>query len=357
MTFENNIALQTTSDHNIEIVNVSIGHPDKGQVLIHVRATGICGSDIHFWKTGAIGELKVLGNCTLGHEAAGDIVGVGEGVRDVQVGDRVAIEPGIPCGNCFLCTGGNYNLCKDVQFIGVYPYHGSMQKYLIHDAKFIHKLPDKLSYEEGALAEPVSVAYHGIQRAELELGSGVFIAGAGPIGLAALLLASSLGACPIVISDVNASRLEFAKRLVPSVKTYQINPKIKDTENAAEIRKCFGKDEIDAPAFTLECTGIESSIITGAYVTRRSGTLTLIGVGKDTINNFPFMHLSLAEIDVKFINRYHDSWPIVIKLMDQGIIDVRPLITHRFSLSESITAMNVASDPSVHSIKVIIEDN
>ena len=128
MTFTNP-SLQVTKNHTLELNETAVNRPQPGQVLLHVRATGICGSDIHFWKTGAIGELKVLGNCTLGHEAAGEVIEVGENVTNVAAGDRVAIEPGVPCGNCFLCSQGDYNLCEQVQFIGVYPYHGSMQRF------------------------------------------------------------------------------------------------------------------------------------------------------------------------------------------------------------------------------------
>lgn len=354
--FCENISLQVTKDHRIELKQSQFQSPAKGEVLVNVRATGICGSDIHFWKTGAIGDLKVEGNCVLGHEAAGEVLEVGEGVENVKPGDRVSLEPGVPCGKCFLCSQGDYNLCEDVKFIGVYPHHGSMQKYLTHDARFVHKLPENMSYAQGALVEPVSVAYHGIERAQLKLGEGVLISGAGPIGLVALALAKASGCTPLCITDLSAERLEFAKSLVPEVKTFQIDLKSSPRETAKGIRKLFGADEVSAPHVTLECTGVESSIVTGAFVTRRSGTLMVIGVGRDTINNFPFMHLSLAEIDVKFINRYHDSWPAVIRLISNGVINVDLLISHRFPLEQAVEAMSLSSDPTRPSIKVLVED-
>lgn len=351
-----NLSLQVTKDHRIEIRQSLINKPSKGEVLINVKATGICGSDIHFWKKGCIGDLKVLGNCVLGHEAAGIILEVGEEVDNLKVGDRVSIEPGVPCGICFLCTQGDYNLCEDVKFIGVYPNHGSMQKYLTHDARFVYKLPENMSYAQGALVEPISVAYHGIERSKLKLGEGVLISGAGPIGLVSLLLAKASGSNPLCMTDLSSQRLEFAKSLVPEVKTYKVDIKTSPQENAKKIRKLFGTEESQGPHVTLECTGVESSIISCAYVTRRSGTLMIIGVGSDTINNFPFMRLSLAEIDVKFINRYHDSWPAVIRLISEGVIDVDLLITHRFPMEKAVDALTLSSDPRRGSIKVIIED-
>jgi hypothetical protein len=139
LTSSSNPSLQVTADHTIKLVPAPVYKPGYGEALVHVRATGVCGSDIHFWKTGAIGSLKVEGDCILGHEGAGVVLECGEGVSDLQPGDRVAIEPGVPCGSCFLCVAGRYNLCEDVNFAGVYPYHGTLQRYKVHPARWLHK--------------------------------------------------------------------------------------------------------------------------------------------------------------------------------------------------------------------------
>ncbi|CDK29234.1 unnamed protein product [Kuraishia capsulata CBS 1993] len=353
---DKNPSLQVTADHRIEVVEAPIEKPGSGKVLVHIKTTGICGSDIHFWKSGNIGELKVLGNCILGHEAAGEVVEVGADVTKLKVGDRVAVEPQLPCGKCFLCMQGDYNLCQDVEFSSVYPYDGTMQRYKVHDERFLHKLPDSMTYAQGALVEPVSVAYHGVERSSVTLGKPAMVAGAGPIGLCTLALAKAMGATPLLITDISAKRLEFAKKFVPEVLTYQIDTTKTNQENAVAIRKIFGDSEYVQPPSVLECTGVESSINTAAYVVRRSGVLTVIGVGRGDINNFPFMHLSLAEIDVKFINRYHDSWPACINLIANKVINVDSLVTHRFPLEDADKAMATSSDPSNGNIKVVIED-
>lgn len=206
------------------------------------------------------------------------------------------MEPGVPCEECFLCNEGRYNLCEDVRFAGVYPYHGSIQRYKVHPAKWLHKLPDNVSYAEGALLEPLSVVMHGIKTAGLTLGRGVVVCGAGPIGLIALAAARASGAHPIVVTDLEPRRLAFAKEFVPSCMTYQVD-RTKDAEgNAAAIRALFGDSEYVAPEVVLECTGVESSVCTAAYTARRGGTVMVIGVGKSIMNNLPFMHLSLAEV-------------------------------------------------------------
>jgi Zn-dependent alcohol dehydrogenase len=220
-------------------------------------------------------------------------------MTDQHPGDRVAIEPGVPCGSCFLCMDGRYNLCEDVQFAGVYPYHGTLQRYKTHPAKWCHKLPSTVSFSEGALLEPLSVVMHGIQSAGLSLGRGAVICGAGPIGLIALKAARASGVHPLVITDLDEGRLEFAKKFVPQSKTYRVDRGLDAEGNARKIRELFhfaSVGEYGAPETVLECTGVESSVVTACYTARRGGTVMVIGVGREIMNNLPFMHLSLAEV-------------------------------------------------------------
>ncbi|KAH6724801.1 putative alcohol dehydrogenase [Leptodontidium sp. MPI-SDFR-AT-0119] len=352
-----NPSLQVTADHKIKLVSAPRLKPGVGEVLLHIKVTGICGSDIHFWKTGAIGSLTVDGDCILGHEAAGIVLEVGEGVSNFSKGDRVAVEPGVPCGTCFLCMKGRYNLCDDVKFSGVYPYHGSLQRFKVHPARWIHKIPDTMTLSQGALLEPLSVVMHGISRSHLSLGRGVVVCGAGPIGLIALAAARASGAHPIVITDLEPSRLAFAKEFVPCCQTYQVRRDIDAQENAKAIRSLFGEMEYEAPETILECTGVESSVVTAAYTVRKGGDLTVIGVGKAIMNNLPFMHISLAEINLKFINRYADTWPAGISALSGGVLNLDKLITHTFPLERAIDAMKLCSDVSKGSIKIHVIDD
>ncbi|PTB38815.1 uncharacterized protein TrAFT101_006844 [Trichoderma asperellum] len=365
-----NPSLQATADHRLKLVEAPVPEPGRGEVLLHVKATGICGSDVHFWKSGRIGSLVFEGDCILGHEAAGVVLKCGEGVTNVKPGDRVAIEPGVPCGDCFLCLEGRYNLCEDVKFSGVYPHAGTIQRYKVHDAKWLHKLPSNLSFAEGALLEPLSVVLHGIRTAGLNLGCGTVICGAGPIGLIALAAARASGAHPIVITDIEPKRLQFAQEFVPSCRTYRVDPSLDAAENGRRIRRLFrnvdndttqnlGQDldqEYYAPRTVLECTGVESSVCTAAYTVRRGGTVCIIGVGKSIMNNLPFMHISLAEIKLKFINRYRDTWPAGIACLGGGILDLKPLVTHVYPLEGAIDALHFAADPKNGSIKIQIVD-
>ncbi|PSR85781.1 canditate alcohol dehydrogenase [Coniella lustricola] len=352
-----NPSLQVTADHRLKSLEAPVYSPSKGEVLLHVKTTGICGSDVHFWKTGRIGSLVVEGDCILGHEAAGVVIRCGEGVTNLQPGDRVAVEPGVPCERCFLCSMGKYNLCEKVQFAGVYPYHGSLQRFMVHPAKWLHKIPETMSFAEGALLEPLGVVLQALRVAGLTLGRGAVICGAGPIGLTALLASRASGAYPLVVTDLEPKRLEYAKQLVPSCQTYQVDASLDAQGNAAGIRKLFGQDdEYLAPPCVIECTGVEPSVCTAAFTVRRGGKVVVVGVGKDTMNNLPFMHLSLAEISLQFINRYTDTWPAGIACMSGGIIDLTKLVTHVFPLEKALDGLTFSSDPRNGSIKVHIVD-
>ncbi|KIY74255.1 GroES-like protein [Cylindrobasidium torrendii FP15055 ss-10] len=349
-TAEDNLAAFYNPQHEIHLVKKPKPSPGPGQVLVHVRATGICGSDVHFWRHGAIGSMIVNSECGSGHESAGEIIEVGEGVNDWAVGDRVALEVGIPCSqpSCEPCRTGRYNGCPDVVFFSTPPYHGTLTRWHVHPAQWLHRLPENVSFEEGALCEPLAVALAGIDRANLRLGDPVLICGAGPIGLVSLLAARAAGAEPIVITDIFESRLAFAKTLVPGVRTVQIERGLGPTEQAEKIKAAAGMDI----KLTLECTGVESSIATAS---KFGGQVFVIGVGKSE-QNFPFMHLSANEIDLKFQYRYADQYPKAIRLVAGGLVNLKPLVTHRFKLEDAVSAFHVAADPAQGAIKVQIQD-
>lgn len=259
-----NVAVYTNSQHELYLRRSTPPSPGPGQCLVHVRATGICGSDVHFWKKGGIGDMVVTGENGLGHESAGVVVATGEGVTRLRVGDRVAIECGIPCmkATCFYCRNGRYNACPDVVFFSTPPHHGTLARYHVHPEEWLHKIPDEMTFEEGSLLEPLSVALAGIERSELRLGDPLVICGAGPIGITTLLAAAAAGANPIAITDINNSRLGFAKKLVPRVKTVTVLPGSSPVDSASIVKEALGQEA----KVVIECTGIESSVATGIYV-------------------------------------------------------------------------------------------
>ncbi|EXJ95471.1 hypothetical protein A1O1_00593 [Capronia coronata CBS 617.96] len=367
-----NPSLYVTPQHTIELRETSIPKPSASQVLIHVRATGICGSDLHLWHRGAIGPLIVDHAHSLGHESAGVVLETGSAVKHLKPGDRVAIEPQVPCHTCFLCTAGKYNLCESVSFLGV-GNEGSIRRFMTHEAQYCHKIPDTMTFAQGSLLEPLSVVLHAIRQCEgsVSIGKPALICGAGPIGLIALAAARASGAWPLVITDVEESRLDFARTFVLGVQTYQVLPTKTPLQCAEEIRLLFGcagsrnvetgipdANEYNAPTTVFECTGIEPSVITAAYACRRAGVVMVVGVGRSIMNNLPFMHLSLAEIQLKFINRYSDTWPAGINALANGqVLNLDSLVTHTFPLEQATEAMALCADRSKGSIKVQIVDD
>lgn len=285
----------------------------------------------------------------LGHESAGVIIAVHPTVEDLKIGDRVAVEPNVICGECEPCLTGRYNGCEKVEFLSTPPVAGLLRRYVNHPAKWCHKIGD-MSFEDGAMLEPLSVSLACMQRSGVQLGDPVLICGAGPIGLITLLCARAAGAEPIVITDIDEGRLKFAKDLVPSVTTFKVE-RVSPEESAKAIVSAFGGIE---PAHALECTGVESSISAAIWAVKFGGKVFVIGVGKNEMN-IPFMRLSTREVDLQFQYRYCNTWPRAIRLVQAGLIDMKKLATHRYALEDAVEAFETAADAKTGAIKVLIK--
>jgi L-iditol 2-dehydrogenase len=294
--------------------------------------------------------MVVKADHILGHESAGQIIAVHPSVTSLKAGDRVAVEPGKPCFACEPCLTGRYNGCVDMKFLSTPPYPGLLRRYVPHPAVWCHKLPDNLTYEDGAMLEPLSVALAGIQRAGLALGDPVLICGAGPIGLVTAICARAAGCEPIVITDIDQGRLEFAKSVIAGVHPVQVQLGDSAEQTGKKIVEAMGGIE---PQTALECSGVESSIAAAAHAVKFGGTVFVIGVGKDEIK-IPFMTFSTREIDLKFQYRYSNTWPRAIRLLSSGLVDLRKLITHRYNLENAVDAFKTAADPKSGAIKVQI---
>lgn len=249
----------------------------------------------------------------------------------------------------------------------MYPYQGTVQRYKVHAASHVHLLPKSMSFATAALLEPISVALHALRTSPITVGTPVAVFGAGPIGLFTMAVARASGAHPIVITDIDQTRLQFAKQFEPNCMTYQVQPGLSALENGTGIRKMFARQdqiqtaaapvEYDMPALVLECTGIESSIATAAHTVRRGGCINVVGVSsKSEINNVPFMAMSFAEIKLLFINRYFDTWPAAIRAVEGKLLDpekLEAMVTHTFELEKAIDAMELVGSQSKRSETVV----
>jgi len=335
---------------DIRLEQTPVPEPAEGQVLLKMDSVGICGSDVHYWTHGAIGDFIVKAPMILGHEAAGIVAKVGSNVKHLQVGDKVAIEPGVPCRMCNFCKTGVYNLCLDMQFCATPPVHGNLSRYYVHAADFCYKLPDNMSLEEGALMEPLAVGVHACRRAGVNLGKRVLICGAGPIGLVNLLTAKVMGATEVIVTDIMDNRLEVAKSM-GATHTYKATREKTPEQMADDIEALFGGNK---PDVTIECSGVEASVRFGIFATKSGGVMVLVGLGKPEIT-IPIVNAAVREVDIRGIFRYANCYPAAIAMVASGKVDVKPLITHRFQLEDTIAAFETAKTGAGGAIKVMIK--
>jgi len=335
---------------DIRLEQKDVPEPGPEQVLLKMDSVGICGSDVHYWTHGAIGDFIVRAPMVLGHEAAGIVEKCGSNVTSLQVGDKVAIEPGVPCRLCNFCKTGVYNLCPDMQFCATPPVHGNLARYYVHAADFCYKLPPSVSLEEGALMEPLAVGVHACRRAGVSLGKRVLICGAGPIGLVNLLTAQAMGASDVVITDIMENRLEVARNM-GATHVYKVGTGKTAEQMSAEVESLLGGNK---PDITIECSGVEASIRFGIFSTKSGGCLVLVGLGKPEVT-MPIVNAAVREVDIRGIFRYANCYPTAIAMVATGKLDVKPLITHRFQLEETLQAFETAKTGAGGAIKVMIK--
>ncbi|KAL0111517.1 hypothetical protein PUN28_013015 [Cardiocondyla obscurior] len=309
---------------------------------------GICGSDVHYLVEGRIGPFIVKKPMIIGHEAAGTVVKLGKNVKNLKIGDRVAIEPGVPCRMCIYCKEGNYNLCKDIVFCATPPVHGNLRRFYKHAADFCFKLPDHVSLEEGALLEPLSVGVHTCKRANVGIDSDVLILGAGPIGLVTLLVAKAMGANKIIITDIMENRLRVAKKLGAD-DTYLIQKNRSEEDTVADIHALFDGE----PNRAIDACGAQSTIRLAILATKPGGVAVIVGMGSSEVQ-IPLMTALTREIDIRGIFRYVNDYQDALNLVASGKVDVKPLITHNYQMEETKQAFETSRTGAGGAIKVMI---
>lgn len=261
-------------------------------------------------------------------------------------GDRVAVEPILCCKQCANCKKGRYNLCSDAKITGFPPTHGSLCRYFVHSAVSCYKLPDHVSTEEGALLEPLSVGIHACRRAGVKLGSKVLICGAGPLGLLTMLAVKASGASKVCITDLDDRRLNMAKQLGVD---FALKVNFKEPKEIAElVEQYFG----DKAEITIECSGAPSCARTAIYATRSGGSVALVGCGPSDIT-LPILDAAVREINIHGVMAYANCFSTALDMVASGQVDVKPIITHIFTLEETMKAFRAAI--TGEGIKIIIK--
>jgi len=321
------------------------------QVLLRMEVVGICGSDVHYLRRGRIGEFIVEKPMVIGHEASGTVVKCGCKVGNLKPGDRVAIEPGEGCRICDFCKEGKYNLCPEMKFCATPPVDGNLTRFYPHAADFCYKLPDHVSNEEGALLEPLSVGVHACKRANLQFGETCVIFGAGTIGLVTLLTCKAFGAKQVLITDVVEHRLALAKKLGAD-HTLQVNPNDSDDCMTKKITDLLGGQANKS----FDACGAGNSIRVAIKVTKAGGCVLIIGMGESEVT-LPLTNALVREVDIRGIFRYCNDYPTALELVASGKVNVKPLVTHHFTMEETEKAFEAAQDPKEKPIKVLIHAN
>lgn len=306
--------------------------PDDVKIAIHT--VGVCGSDVHYYTHGAIGSFVVREPMVLGHEAAGTIVEVGEKVRNLKVGDRVCMEPGVPNLASRASKLGIYNVDPDVRFWATPPVHGVLTPEVVHPAAFTYKLPDTVSFAEGAMVEPFAVGIQAATRARITPGDVAAVIGCGPIGIMTALAALAGGCSQVFVSDLSAPKLEIAGQY-PGIVPVDIT-KRPLADVLAEATEGWGADVV------FEASGSPKAFQGMFDLVRPGGAVVLVGLPVEPIT-FDVPAAIVKEARIETVFRYANNFDRAVNLIASGKVDLKPLITETFDFKDSIAAFDRAA--------------
>lgn len=336
---------------------------DPYDVIVNIAQTGICGSDVHYWQRGRIGDFILSSPIVLGHESSGVVVEVGKAVEHLSPGDRVAIEPGVPCRHCDYCRSGSYNLCADMVFAATPPHHGTLSRFYKTAGDYCYKLPEHLNLEDGALCEPVAVAVQICKVGDVRAGQKVVVFGCGPIGLLVQNVAKSYGASVVIGIDISKKRLAMAEEVLRVADGTFLAPMCKETDPdaqgewaakvAGDIKSLFNLGE--GPDVVIDASGAPSSIQTGVHLCKKGGTYVQAGMGRENII-FPITTVCIRDLTVRGSIRYTSGvYPRAVELVARGKVVPSRLITHRFKFDEAEKAFETVKAGGEDTMKVMIE--
>ncbi|MER9443685.1 NAD(P)-dependent alcohol dehydrogenase [Mesorhizobium sp. M0340] len=340
-------ALVLERQHELKLRDIDLPQTvGPGEVRIKIHTVGICGSDVHYYTHGRIGPFVVEAPMVLGHEAAGTVVESGEGVEHLKVGDRVCMEPGIPDPNSRASRLGLYNIDPAVRFWATPPIHGVLTPYVVHPANYTFKLPDNVSFAEGAMVEPFAVGMQAAAKAKIAPGDTAVVIGAGPIGTMVAIAALAGGCARAIVADLAQPKLDIAggyQGVIP------IN--VRDKNLAAEVKRLtdgWGADVV------FECSGSSKAWETLLDLPRPGGTLVVVGLPVAPVA-FDIATASTKEIRIETVFRYAHQYDRAIALMGSGRVDLKPLISATFPFEDSITAFDRAVEARPADVKLQIQ--
>lgn len=328
-------------------VERDIPKPADNEVLVKLEYVGICGSDMHYYEHGAIGDYIVKPPFVLGHEPGGTVVEVGKSVTHLNVGDRVALEPGKTCGHCEFCKTGRYNLCPDVIFFATPPVDGVFQEYVAHEADLCFKLPDNVSTLEGALIEPLAVGFHAANQGNAHAGQTAVVLGAGCIGLVSMMALKAEGVSKVYVVDVMQKRLDKALELGADG---VINGKNKDTVQAV-LKLTDGK----GADLAIETAGTEITTRQAIQFTKKGATIVLVGYSKSGELTLPVSLALDKELTFKTVFRYRHIYPMAIEAVSAGKVNLKGVVTDIFDFDDVQNAMDSSIRNKADIVKAVVK--
>ncbi|WP_412030046.1 NAD(P)-dependent alcohol dehydrogenase [Deinococcus yunweiensis] len=332
-----------------------IRDPGPREVRVRVRRIGVCGSDVHYYTHGRIGNFVVEGPLVLGHEVSGVVDAVGEGVTRVKPGDRVALEPGVPCRRCTYCKTGAYNLCPDMTFMATPPVDGALSEYVTWPDDFVFPVPDSVSDDAAALLEPLAVGVWAVRKGDVRPGHSVAVLGAGPIGCTTIMAAKAAGATTIVAVDLEDFRLDLARQVGA---THTVNARSGDA--LAFIRELGARRD----GLPLSHGGVDVAFETaGSLPTTRltiaapkpGGVAVLVGLPADPEVSLDIVSAASREVTLRGVFRYANCYPAAVELVASGAVNLDALVTHRYSFDQTPEAFEFADREKKTSMKVMID--
>ena len=329
----------------MEFTERPIPQPKPDEVLVKLEYVGVCGSDLHYFENGRISDFIVKPPFVLGHEAAGVVVELGSDVKNLKIGDKVALEPGKTCGCCEFCRTGQYNLCPDVIFFATPPVDGVFQEYVAHEAGLCFKLPDKISTMEGALIEPLAVGFHAGIMGNAKLGQTALVTGSGCIGLVSMLALKALGVSRVFVSDVVKKRLEKAKDLGADL---VINGAEQDVLKTI-AGQASGLDLV------VETSGVEAAAKEGIGALKKGGTFVFVGYSKNGMMNLPMGLATDKELSFKTIFRYRHVYPLAIDAVNRGLVNIKNIVSNVFEFNDIQKAMEESINKKAEIVKSVVK--
>ena len=340
-------AMKLYAPGDLRLVAIENPTPGPGEVLVQVKEVGICASDVHWYRDGRIGDTVMNGPLILGHEFAGVIAEIGPGVTKVKPGDRVAVEPAVPCYECDICAEGEFNICPNVKFCGTPPTDGAFREYLAWSARLVEKVPDSMSMGEAAMLEPLAIGVYAAEIAGDIRGKKVGVLGVGAVGMSILQAAKAAGCGETYVTDLIPSRLELARRLGADNTLDASDPNVVDA-----VKKASGGYGLD---IVFEAAGENDAIMQATEMVRPGGLVVVGGIPYDDRMCVSASIVRRKGLTIRLLRRSKNTLKRSIQLVQDGKADVASYVTHRFPLERLKEAIEITGDHKDGALRVIVE--